>query len=531
MALIDTRDVLAFPAGDNSSDTLIKSVHYNLTTLKHWNYTYYSNDTFSNGSRCYLLFERYTPYLLQNGTFRNSTSCYSPISPMGTRSIVGIVYACIFAFSIVLTLINLRKHGRLFLPTEKRFKAVGRRWQWYWMLAVATFAIISSITDVDVDRYYLPELPIVLANFFWFLMLPATMAAVWESVRHWGSWQERQMVDPNPFLLRQDDRRGKVEFYIPLVFYFFFWLNFFMVIPRSWSPIEKQRSPSQAALIAKPSATDIRFKLAAFFLLCSWLTVVYSLRHSIKYYKPQNRGLFNRFFGFIRYTPSKFMLTLPLSLGMVAYAIGCSFDFSISPLNLEVDLGTMYGWGWGSVTLILAVHEIGGFFDPNEDRELIRQRRIRGAEIDQEMGITKKPHWWSRLHGDNRELGVHERIARNVSEVGGGQATTRGIESNIEMGNMPASRTLSESHGERPGRGELDAVRLAANLLFPANNGIPSSERRDGFRDNPNRGRSPGDATAGASSQPNHRSNSSSTQASGATLGAQPQQIRSMLDV
>ena len=92
------------------------------------------------------------------------------------------------------------------------------------MLAVGSFAVISSITDVDVDRYYLPELPIVLTNFFWFLMLPATMAVVWESVRHWGSWQERQMVDPNPFLLRQDDKRSKVEFYLPLVFYFFFWM-------------------------------------------------------------------------------------------------------------------------------------------------------------------------------------------------------------------------------------------------------------------------------------------------------------------
>ena len=224
MGLINVRELLAFPAGDNSSDTLIGGIHWNLTTLQHWNYTYYSNGTFSNGSLCFLLFEPYTPHLLANGTFLNSTSCYSPISPMGLRSIAGLIFSCIFAFSIMFTFINLRKHGRLFLPTEKRFRAIGRRWQWYWMLAVAAFAMISGITDVDVDRYYLPELPIVLANFFWFLMLPTTMAVVWESVRHWGSWQERQMVDPNPFLLRQDDRRSKVEFYLPLVFYFFFWM-------------------------------------------------------------------------------------------------------------------------------------------------------------------------------------------------------------------------------------------------------------------------------------------------------------------
>jgi hypothetical protein len=228
---LNARELLDFPAGDNSSDTLIGSIHWNLTTLQHWNYTYYSNGTFSNGSRCYLLFEPYTPRLLQNGTFLNSTSCYSPISPMGTRSIIGVIYACIFSLSIMFTFINLRKHGKLFLPTEKRFRAIGRRWQWYWMLAVGSFALISSITDVDVDRYYLPELPIVLANFFWFLMLPATMAVVWESVRHWGSWQERQMVDPNPFLLRQDDKRSKVEFYLPLVFYFFFWMVSLRMLP------------------------------------------------------------------------------------------------------------------------------------------------------------------------------------------------------------------------------------------------------------------------------------------------------------
>jgi hypothetical protein len=221
---------------------------------------------------------------------------------------------------------------------------------------------------------------------------------------------------------------------------------------------------------------------------------------------------------------------------MVSYAIGCSFDFSISPLNLEVDLGTMYGWGWGSVTLILVVYEIAGYLDPNEDRELIRQRRIRGAEIDQEMGVTKKPHWWSRLHGDNREVGVHEQIARNFGEVGGGRATTKGIESNIEMGNMPVSRSTSEKIGERPGKGEFNAVSLTANLLFPANNGSPSNERRDVFRDTPERGRSPGDARPRAPSQPTRtatsdRSNSTGTQANGTMLGARPQKIRSMLDV
>lgn len=221
---LDLRDLLPFPNGDNSSDTAILGAHYNLTTLEHWNYTYYSNNTISNGSRCYLVFEPYAPHLLQNGTFLNSTTCYSAIRPIGTRAITGLAFTVYFGISIMFTFINLRKHGRHFLPPEKRFQPVGRRWQWYWMLAVAAFGLINGITGIDVDRYYLPELPVVLSNFFWFFMLLATMACVWESVRHWGSWQERQMVDPDPFILRQDDMRGRTELFLPLVFYFFWWM-------------------------------------------------------------------------------------------------------------------------------------------------------------------------------------------------------------------------------------------------------------------------------------------------------------------
>ena len=223
MPLIDVRDLLEFPSNpSNSSDTLIGGVHFNLTTLKYWNYTYYSNGTLSNGSWCILAFDPYTPQvLLANGTFMNSTSCYTPINNIAARGITGLAFSVYFALSIMFTLIHLRKHGRLFLPAEKRFRPIGRRWKWYWLIATAAMGMIAGIGSIDVDRYYLPEFPIVLTNLGYFLMLPCAMAAVWESVRHWGSWQERQVIDPNPFALPQNDTRGKTEFYLPLVFYLF----------------------------------------------------------------------------------------------------------------------------------------------------------------------------------------------------------------------------------------------------------------------------------------------------------------------
>ena len=185
MTILEARELLQFPAGDNATDVLINTVHYNRTALEFFNYTLWSNNTLSNDSACYLVFEQYKPIMFANGTFVNSTSCYEPFYTIQGRGILGIIFSCLFAASIVFSAINLRKHGRLFLPSGKRFRAIGRRWQWYWLLFVGSCGIISGFMSIDVDRAYLQGLAIVLQNFFYFLMTPGILAAVWESVRHW----------------------------------------------------------------------------------------------------------------------------------------------------------------------------------------------------------------------------------------------------------------------------------------------------------------------------------------------------------
>ena len=185
MLLHEARDLLAFPAGDNSTDTLINGLHYNVTTLNYWNFTFYSNGTLSNGSSCWLVFDTYQPILLANGTFLNGTSCYFPYYGIASRGTLGIVFASLFAISIVLTILNLGKHGRVYLPQEKKFRAIGRRWQWYWMFFVAGCGMVSCISAIDVDRDYLQATAIVLENFFYYLMIPGVLAMVWEGVRHW----------------------------------------------------------------------------------------------------------------------------------------------------------------------------------------------------------------------------------------------------------------------------------------------------------------------------------------------------------
>jgi hypothetical protein len=310
-----------------------------------------------------------------------------------------------------------------------------------------------------------------------------------------------------------------------------------MVVPRSWTAIERQRDPEQARLHAQPVATDARFKAAAFFLFIAWLTTTISLHHSIKHYKSQTCGMLNRAFGFIKYTPIKFLLTLPLSLVMIAYEAAIAFDFTISPLNVDPNLPIVYLLGWLPVALIFVVYEIAGYMDPNEDRELIRQRRIRDTEADNEMGVARKPRWWSRLHDNNQPVKVHDAIARNVDEIGGGKATSRNVENNIELGNMPTSKpteqvaTYAMTSQTRPEGPET--VRLASSMLFPSQPGT-SNQDPNRFFDTPisgrgrNDDRSTADQTNGIPGAYSDRSNSTH---SGTTPGANPQQIRSMLDV
>jgi len=174
-----------FPTGDDATDTLINGFHYNRTTLAHWNYALYSNGTLSNESSCWLVFSTYNPVMLPNGTFVNGTSCDVSINPIRTRGILGLVFGTLFILTVVLTLVNLREHGRRYLAHEKRWSAVGRRWQWYWMLFLAACGAISTFTAVGVDQDFLLGTSIILQSLFYYLMLPGLLACVWESIRHW----------------------------------------------------------------------------------------------------------------------------------------------------------------------------------------------------------------------------------------------------------------------------------------------------------------------------------------------------------
>ncbi|CAO2656339.1 Nn.00g051420.m01.CDS01 [Neocucurbitaria sp. VM-36] len=425
MSLVDVRDVVQSPPANNMSWTIINGVYFNRTALDGFGYTLYSNNTISNASECYLAFDKFKPSMLVNGTWVGATTCYIPYYNIHTRGMLSIAFGSMFGLSLVFTLINLRKHGKLYSSENKRFRIVGKRWQWYWMLFVAACGMISSLTGVDIDRYYLPGLPIILQSFFFMLMVPGALAMVWEETRHWGSWQKRQIHDVDQFSLTPNGRRAKTEFWLPLMFYFFAFVNFFLVIPRSWSAVQKQNTNWQKEDLARPTATSVREKAGAVLAVLAWAVICYSLWHSMKHYTQRS----------LRNCPGQIMINITLLAIRIGYGIASAWNWDVSVCQIGVQLGWPFGLGYAPLLLIIIVLEIGGFIEGNDDKLLIQQRIARGRAFDEELNITKKPNWWQKTLKD-RYVSDEQRLRNMTVEIGGGRATSRRIERNIEMGNM-----------------------------------------------------------------------------------------------
>lgn len=330
-----------------------------------------------------------------------------------------------------------------------------------------------------------------------------------------------------------------------------------MIVPRNWGAIELQRYPQQTVEQAAPSATDARFKAGAFLLVACWLVTGFSLRHSIKYYCPRNRGIFNRIIGFVRFAPLRFLILLPLAACLVVYQTLVAFYFEYSPLRVGGLNYAIFPGGYTPSLLILFTQALFGFLNPNEDLELQRQRRVRNQALNREMGITVKPSWWRRVNGEILDTSdsTREQLLRNVREIHGKKAT--GTAGGVEVGspttetNAPVEMTpVSPSSVSSPGvrsppltpytgrseqRRQERAHQLAAGILFPEStqqNPPPANataqRRAELMMDGP-----PPPPYTEASRDPRGHTNGARSVGgqSETSTNQPPQQIRSMLDV
>lgn len=279
----------------------------------------------------------------------------------------------------------------------------------------------------------------------------------------------------------------------------------------------------------------------------------------------------NRAIGLTKAVPLRFYLIIPFTGILIAYQAFIAWEWKYSLIRVEVPIYAMYAWGYAPSLLIVFVQLIYGFASPNEDKELIRQRRIRGDAVDRELGLVKKPAWWRRVRGDHLHT-LRDKIAMNVHEIGGGRATGRRVENaaemhareeamaaarnddDIEMYPVPHAHNNQDNPrvdragvsviqrqrqflptpytGKSEQRRHERTMQVAAGLLFPNNLEAERARRREeASKDGPppysdsvhgERGRASGRPGSTA------RSNSAGTTNS---ISAPPQQVKSMLDI
>ena len=224
-----------------------------------------------------------------------------------------------------------------------------------------------------------------------------------------------------------------------------------MNIPRNWLGFQAQADPTQINTIAQPTATDPRFRVGAILAFLAWLCIVFSLAHSIHHYRPHAR---TRFLGRFRTVPLHFLFTIPLVLILIAYAEAQAWLFVINIGSRDASQPFLYGLGYGPAVLILYLNIFAALHYPNEDLELIRQRVVRGQNVDAELGINRrrrKPWWWRRVAN---EIGLDNdaKLRALAGEVGGGPATGARIERQIELRALAAARDEEEDASAREDR-------------------------------------------------------------------------------
>lgn len=296
-----------------------------------------------------------------------------------------------------------------------------------------------------------------------------------------------------------------------------------MTIPRSWTPIQQQRSLEQQDEKAKPAATDSRFKASSILALVCLVIICYSLEHSIYRYKARPSSALGSATFYLSAAPLKFIIVIALASVRIGYGIASTFLWPISPLKYDGNAGWVFGLGYAPPLLIIIVLNIYGYIDRNEDSVLIEQRAERGRNIDEElnMGQYKKPSWWKRLRSDfNPATGMDadSRLKAMTTEIGGGRATQRNIERSVEMGNMTHVKDL-ESDDKKPTANTTETGWDKADLSNPF------SDHNSG-QDNLLKTQTP------STRQPSNATSlvSTSSRESSASQ-AKPQVVRSMLDV
>ena len=212
---------------------------------------------------------------------------------------------------------------------------------------------------------------------------------------------------------------------------------------------------------------------------------------------------------------AKPVLGISISAVNVGYLVAGTWIWSISPLNVSISYGWLFGLGYAPALLIIIIYNIFGHIDANDDKALGMQRQRRERDTDRELGIDRmvqKPSWWSKMSGDHHnDLSPEERLRHLTSEIGGGPATMRKVEDALEMKLLKDELSITENR-ERKHEGK-------------ATEGKPAYFVRGSTMLEPD------PPPTGAKTKGSGVEFSDGSESPAPSLQAKPQVIRSMLDI
>jgi len=295
-----------------------------------------------------------------------------------------------------------------------------------------------------------------------------------------------------------------------------------MTLPHSWGVFELQRDIDQARLQAAPAATDTRFKFGGLFLLLGWLVVVTSLHNSTKHDKLPACKFSRSGLGYFKSVPLKSVLALSLSLVVISYETACAFDFSLSPLNVKANVAWIYGLGWVPIALIICIFEIAGYCEPNEDDELIRQRRCQEAEMKRETRDINNEELGTR----SRQMAPQADGTRHIASL---KHISRVMESDrgVEFKNI--SFPGREEHAINTNQNSQQATSSFPDPYHTSNDARESSTNRP--HDLQDRTSRSGDTLGESIPSGRGGENNRSSSVASSVTAIQTQHVRSMLDI
>ncbi|KAL3419695.1 hypothetical protein PVAG01_08193 [Phlyctema vagabunda] len=353
MSHISIRDVQPFPPGDNSSDTIIAGEHLNLDTLRHFNYQYYSNRTFSNHSHCYLAFLPNAPdYLDGNGRFYgNATDCFQRHSIWDLeRGVLDVISILTFFLAFVVICTNISRCAKDPRPTQCE------RHHRYWLAVCVVFGSLFIAALYWTDFHYLATLSVVFLGVAWYFILIVVTILV----------RQRAQISAARTLLKRDlaflrdqilnfndvpePPRERLAMFILFVVYTTIIL---LVTIMPWAKIPKQHSAELVKSFAGPVATRAKLKAAAFMLLIPWFLIFFTL-------KPDSQpALVSRLSNMSRSTQIEAGgILLP-----IVYTILSTFMWRFSPFNSKVNAATFHVLGVIPLFLVLVLIAVSGLKD------------------------------------------------------------------------------------------------------------------------------------------------------------------------